>query len=51
LLSELMVGSDGAAIELQTKRVTQVTDAFAARRLNATVKAGLAGRRLNEIEE
>ncbi len=51
LLSELMVGRDGAAIELQTKRVTQVTDAFAARRLNATVKAGLAGRRLNEIEE
>jgi molecular chaperone HscA len=51
LLSELMVGSDGPAIELQTKRVTQVTDAFAARRLNATVKAGLAGRRLNEIEE
>ncbi|MFZ3185797.1 MAG: Fe-S protein assembly chaperone HscA [Pseudomonas sp.] len=51
LLSELMVGSDGAAIEQQTKRVTQVTDAFAARRLDATVKAGLAGRRLNEIEE
>jgi molecular chaperone HscA len=51
LLSELMVGSDGAAIELQTKRVTQVTDAFAARRLNATVKAGLAGRRLNEIDD
>jgi molecular chaperone HscA len=51
LLSELMVGNDGPAIELQTKRVTQVTDAFAARRLNATVKAGLAGRRLNEIEE
>ncbi|MBX9756173.1 MAG: Fe-S protein assembly chaperone HscA, partial [Pseudomonadaceae bacterium] len=51
LLSELMVGSDGAAIELQTKRVTQVTDAFAARRLDATVKAGLAGRRLNEIDD
>lgn len=51
LLSELMAGSDGAAIELQTKRVTQVTDDFAARRLNATVKAGLAGRRLNEIED
>jgi molecular chaperone HscA len=51
VLSELMVGSDGAAIELQTKRVTQVTDDFAARRLNATVKAGLAGRRLNEIED
>ncbi len=30
---------------------TQVTDAFAARRLDATVKAGLAGRSVNEIED
>lgn len=51
LLRELMLASDGAAIEQQTKRLTQVTDAFAARRLDATVKAGLAGRRLNEIED
>lgn len=51
LLEQLMVASDGAAIEQQTKRLTQVTDAFAARRLDATVKAGLAGRRVNEIEE
>jgi len=50
-LRELMVGSDGLAIEQQTKRLTQVTDAFAARRLDATVKAALAGRSLNEIEE
>lgn len=50
-LSELMSGNDGLAIELQTKRLTQVTDAFAARRLDATVKAALAGRSLNEIEE
>ncbi|HZX50499.1 MAG TPA: Fe-S protein assembly chaperone HscA [Pseudomonas sp.] len=50
-LRELMAGSDGLAIEQQTKRLTQVTDAFAARRLDATVKAALAGRSLNEIEE
>ncbi|MDH1265098.1 Fe-S protein assembly chaperone HscA [Pseudomonas sp. GD03944] len=50
-LRDLMAGSDGLAIEQQTKRLTQVTDAFAARRLDATVKAALAGRRLNEIEE
>ncbi|MDX1367711.1 Fe-S protein assembly chaperone HscA [Pseudomonas sp.] len=50
-LRELMAGGDGLAIEQQTKRLTQVTDAFAARRLDATVKAALAGRSLNEIEE
>ena len=50
-LSELMKGSDGYAIEQQTKRLSQVTDAFAARRLDSTVKAALAGRNLNEIED
>lgn len=50
-LRELMACNDGLAIERQTKRLTQVTDAFAARRLDATVKAALAGRSLNEIEE
>lgn len=50
-LRELMAGQDGLAIEKQTKRLTQVTDAFAARRLDATVKAALAGRSLNDIEE
>ncbi|MBA4288033.1 MAG: Fe-S protein assembly chaperone HscA [Pseudomonas sp.] len=50
-LRDLMVGNDGLAIEQQTKRLTQVTDAFAARRLDATVKAALAGRSLDEIEE
>ena len=39
------------AIEQQTKRLSQVTDAFAARRMDQTVKAALAGRNLNEIEE
>jgi len=51
LLRDLMAGSDGLAIEQQTKRLTQVTDAFAARRLDATVKAALSGRSLNEIGE
>jgi molecular chaperone HscA len=50
-LRELMKGTDGMAIEQQTKRLSQVTDAFAARRLDSTVKAALAGRNLNEIEE
>jgi molecular chaperone HscA len=50
-LTELMQGTDGLAIEQQTKRLSHVTDAFAARRLDSTVKAALAGRNLNEIEE
>jgi molecular chaperone HscA len=50
-LRALMAGNDGLAIEQQTKRLTQVTDAFAARRLDATVKAALSGRSLNEIGE
>ena len=49
-LRELLAGGDGLAIERQTKRLSQVTDAFAARRLDSTVKAALAGRNLNEIE-
>ncbi|MEN0105823.1 MAG: Fe-S protein assembly chaperone HscA [Pseudomonas sp.] len=50
-LRELVAGDDGVAIEQQTKRLSQITDAFAARRLDSTVKAALAGRNLNEIEE
>ncbi|MBD9499529.1 Fe-S protein assembly chaperone HscA [Pseudomonas sp. PDM17] len=50
-LRELATGSDATAIELQIKRLSQLTDAFAARRMDATVKAALAGRRLNELEE
>ncbi|QTN46752.1 Fe-S protein assembly chaperone HscA [Ectopseudomonas mendocina] len=50
-LRDLLAANDGVAIERQTKRLSQVTDAFAARRLDSTVKAALAGRNLNEIEE
>ncbi|WP_144934995.1 Fe-S protein assembly chaperone HscA [Pseudomonas alabamensis] len=50
-LRDLLTGTDGLAIEQQAKRLSQVTDAFAARRLDSTVKAALAGRNLNEIEE
>ncbi|UUD65178.1 Fe-S protein assembly chaperone HscA [Pseudomonas seleniipraecipitans] len=50
-LRDLLTGTDGVAIEQQTKRLSQVTDAFAARRMDSTVKAALAGRNLNEIEE
>ncbi len=50
-LRHLLDGTDGLAIEQQTKRLSNITDAFASRRLDSTVKAALAGRRLNEIEE
>ena len=50
-LAQLLKGTDGYAIEQQTKRLSQVTDAFAARRMDLTVKAALSGRSLNEIEE
>lgn len=50
-LRGLAAGSDAHAIEQQTKRLSQITDAFAARRMDATVKAALSGRRLNEIED
>ena len=50
-LAQLLKGTDGYAIEQQTKRLSQVTDAFAARRMDLTVKAALSGRNLNEIEE
>ncbi|VXB37421.1 DnaK-like molecular chaperone specific for IscU [Pseudomonas sp. 8AS] len=50
-LRELAGGVDTPAIEQQVKRLAQITDAFAARRMDATVKAALSGRRLNEIEE
>ncbi|HEY6612106.1 MAG TPA: Fe-S protein assembly chaperone HscA, partial [Pseudomonas sp.] len=51
VLRERAAGSDTAAIEQQVRRLSQVTDAFAARRMNDSVKAALSGRRLNEIEE
>lgn len=50
-LREVMEGQGGAAIEQQIQRLSQITDAFAARRMNATVRAALSGRRLDEIEE
>jgi molecular chaperone HscA len=50
-LAELLAGTEVAAIEQQIRRLSQITDAFAARRLDATVKAALAGRKLNEIED
>jgi molecular chaperone HscA len=50
-LEQMSGSSDHVAIEQQIKRLSQVTDAFAARRMDATVKAALSGRALNEIEE
>ncbi|MEO4047601.1 Fe-S protein assembly chaperone HscA [Pseudomonas sp. CAU 1711] len=50
-LRALVAGDDAHAIEQQAKRLSQITDAFAARRMDASVKAALSGRRLNELEE
>ncbi|WP_312592347.1 Fe-S protein assembly chaperone HscA [Stutzerimonas nitrititolerans] len=50
-LRELLDSQNGVAIERQINRLSQITDAFAARRLDSTVKAALAGRRLNDIED
>ncbi len=50
-LRELLVTADVAVLERQIKRLSQITDAFAARRMDSTVKAALAGRNLNEIED
>lgn len=50
-LRALVGSNDGPAIEQQTKLLSQVTDAFAARRMNNAVKDALSGRNLNEIEE
>lgn len=50
-LREQAAGNDTHAIEQQAKRLAQITDAFAARRMDATVKAALSGRKLNEIED
>ena len=47
----MLDSTDLHAIEQQTKRLTQITDAFAARRMDASVKAALAGRSLTDIEE
>jgi molecular chaperone HscA len=49
-LRELAATSQTADIEAQIKRLSQITDAFAARRMDATVRAALSGRRLNELE-
>lgn len=51
LLQQLTETDDIIAIEKQIKTLSNITDAFAARRLDATVKAALAGRQLNDIEE
>jgi len=50
-LRALLDSSDVDSLERQTRRLSQITDAFAARRMDTTVKAALAGRRLNELED
>lgn len=50
-LQDVLAGDDKQAIESQIQRLTAVTDPFAARRMDSTVRQILAGRSLNEIEE
>jgi len=49
-LRRLLPSGTRDAIQMQSKRLIQLTDAFAAKRLNASVQTLLAGRRLNELE-
>jgi len=49
-LRELLPAGTRDAIEAQSKQLIRLTDAFAAKRLNESVKAHLAGRALNELE-
>lgn len=49
-LSAVLQSDDGSVVEEATQRLSHLTDEFAARRMNATVKAALAGRQLDELE-
>lgn len=51
VLRGAVAGSDTLLIEQQTRRLGDLTDPFAARRMDASVKAALSGRRLNDIED
>ncbi|WP_462381794.1 Fe-S protein assembly chaperone HscA [Pseudomonas sp. Marseille-QA0892] len=50
-LQALIESSNAEALEIQTKRLSQITDAFAARRMNESVRTALAGRNVNEVED
>ena len=48
-LRSLAAGSDTAAIEMQSKRLSQITDAFAARRMDRSIARALTGRRIQDL--
>jgi len=50
LRNTLQAAGGREAIETQSKQLIQLTDNFAAKRLNASVQSLLAGRSLNELE-
>ncbi|MBB3101901.1 Fe-S protein assembly chaperone HscA [Azomonas macrocytogenes] len=50
-LQQALDGQDGDLLARRTKSLSDITDAFAARRMDASVQAALAGRRLDDIEE
>ncbi len=49
-LADINKQSDEHAIKVQIDRVSHLTEAFAARRMNASIKQALAGHNVNEFE-
>ncbi|UYZ82611.1 Fe-S protein assembly chaperone HscA [Entomomonas sp. E2T0] len=49
-LKKVVNSNDLLTIEKYTQKLSTATDSFAAKRMNATVKQALTGRRLNEID-
>jgi molecular chaperone HscA len=50
LLRELMNGSDSQAIHKAAEVLNQTTETFATRRMDASIKRALAGKKLNSLE-
>lgn len=49
-LKKVAASNDLLTIEKYTQKLSSATDSFAAKRMNATVKQALAGRKLNELD-
>ncbi len=50
-LQQALQSQDVVFLARKVKQLSDITDAFAARRMDSSVQAALTGRRLNEIEE
>lgn len=49
-LTEIVNSNDTPHIEKQTKKLSSLTDNFAARRMDASIKQALTGKQLNDLE-